>query len=108
MRQAVDAAKDKANEEMPVDLVVAAMTGEFLRPILRVVSARVIARPAARKKEVTSGTEMPNPGGKGAAKVSLHARPCCTPSAPAHGCPGCARARACPGCARARACTHAS
>jgi hypothetical protein len=42
MRQAVDAAQDKANEEMPVDPVVAAMTGEFLRPIPRVVS------PAAR------------------------------------------------------------
>ena len=39
MRQAVDAAKDKANEEMPVDPVVAAMTGEFLRPIPRVVSS---------------------------------------------------------------------
>jgi len=39
MRQAVDAAQDKANEEMPVDPVVAAMTGEFLRPIPRVVSS---------------------------------------------------------------------
>jgi hypothetical protein len=46
-----------------------------------------------REKEVTSGTEMPNPGGKGAAKVSLHAWSCCAPSAPAHGCARAARER---------------
>ena len=50
MRQAADAAKDKAKEEKPVDPVVAAMTGEFLRPIPRVVLARASARPAARRK----------------------------------------------------------
>jgi hypothetical protein len=61
MRQAVDAAKDKANEEMPVDPVVAAMTGEFLRPIPRVVSAQVIARPAARRACAQCSMQLSDP-----------------------------------------------
>ena len=61
MRQAVDAAQDKANEEMPVDPVVAAMTGEFLRPIPRVVSAQVIARPAARRACAQCSMQLSDP-----------------------------------------------